>query len=181
MALVVRNSTTGIKTEYASWEQSAHTILNGKRFTKNMPRMMEIRYLDNGFDMKTEVYGRICDIRVDALKQAMGIPKLDCSDIRPSDMTLLRTFQTICKATPEDDYITDVQRFVLKSRWFRVFDADGNILETDANTLRKHLRAGARIDIEYHMNYIRVVGTGEEVPCGNPIVRKITIRVPAEN
>lgn len=181
MALVVRNSTTGIKTEYAPWEQPAHAILNGKKFMKSMPRMMEFRYLENGSDMKTEVYGRICDIRVDALKQAMGIPKLDCSDIRPADMTLLRTFQSACEATPEDGSITDVQRFVLKSRWFRVFDSAGNILETDIDTLRKHLRAGTRIDIEYHMNYIRVVGTGEEVPCGNPIARKITIRVPFTN
>lgn len=181
MALVVRNSTTGIKTEYASWEQPAHAILNGKRFTKSMPRMMEIRYLEHGTDMKTEVYGRMCDIRVDALKQAAGIPKLDCSDIRPADMTLLRTFQTVCEATPEDGSLTDVQRFVLKSRWFRMFDSSGKMMEIDTDTLRKTLSSGTRIDIEYHMNFIRVVGNGEEVPCGNPIVRKITIRTPVMN
>jgi len=181
MSLVVRNNTSGIKTEYASWEQPAHAILNGKRFTKGMSRMMEIRYLDNGYDMKTEVYGRIYDIRIDALKQISGIPKLDCSEIRPADMTLLRTFQAACEATPEDDSITDVQRFVLKSRWFRMFDSSGKMMETDTDTLRKNLRSGTRVDIEYHMNYIRVVGTGEEVPCGNPIVRKITIRAPFKN
>jgi hypothetical protein len=181
MALVVRNSTTGIKTEYSPWEQPAHVILNGKKTIKIMPRMMEIRYLGDDFDTKTEVYGRVCDIRVDALKQTMGIPKLDCSSIRPADMTLLRMFQAACDATPEEDTITDVQRFVLKSRWFRMFDSDGTLLKTDTDTLRKHLRGGTRVDIEYHMNYMRVVGTGEEVPCGNPIVRKITIRVPIKN
>ena len=175
MALVIRNNTTGTKKEYAPWEQPAYSILKGDNFKKTMPRMMEIRYLEPGADMKTEVYGRVCDIRIDALKQTMGIPKLDCSDIRPADMTLLRTFQKACDAVPSGP-ITDVQRFVLKSRWFRLFDASGKIMKTDADTLRETLRAGTRVDIEYHMNYIRVVGTGEEVPCGDPIVRKITIR-----
>lgn len=176
MALVIRNNTTGIKTEYASWEQPAYSILHGETHIKNMPRMMEIRYINDDCDMKTEVYGRLCDIRVDALKQTKGIPKLDCSEITPSDMTLLRAFQIACNVKYESKQLTDVQRFVLKPKWFRMFDSSGEVLQTGTDTIRKYLKSGTRIDVEYHMNYVRVVGTGDEVPCGDPIVRKIIIR-----
>lgn len=188
MALVARNNETGLKTEYASWEQSAYQILNGKKVTRPMKRMMNIQYLGNGLGTHYEVYGRIEDIRVESLKQSTSIPKLDCSGILPADATLLQMFQATCGSEPRKERST--QRFVLKPRWYRIFNSEGEfcnsegeplfnskgeLLKYDPVSLREVIRPGTRIDIEYHMNYMRVVGMKKEVPCGDPIVRKITI------
>jgi|AntAceMinimDraft_13_1070369.scaffolds.fasta_scaffold00109_37 hypothetical protein len=176
MALVLRNNKTGLKTEYDPWNCDAFDVLKGKKYTREMSRMREIRYLGNDRDMKTETYGRICDVQIGALKQTRGIPKLDCVGIRPADMSLLQMFKTACEDGFCAETLTaDKQRFVLKGRWYRIFDTNGCIVPTDQNTLRKVLTPGRRIDIEYHMNYIRVVGVGEDGTSGNPIVRKITL------
>lgn len=182
MSLVVLNNTTRKRLEYASLDHVAYQLLNGKQEVRKMRHMKEIMYMncsdmDSTYDKshRFEVFGKIENIEVVALKQTKGIPKLDCTGILPADMTLLRTFQSVCGITTSDESIDmGTQRFVMKPKWYRFFIGEKRI-EITPESIRKYLTPGTKIDIEYHMNYVRQIGTSTNRLSGDPLIRKIII------
>lgn len=177
--MYIRNTKTGVKKEFPAWSEDAFMILQGKTQEKEMLRMKEIRYLSGGASADSEVYAQVSGVTVDALKQTTGIPKLDCSDILPADLTLLRVFQGVVGADNEGDSFA--QRFVMKPKWYRILDTNGTVL--NCSDITEVIKPGMKIDIEYHMNYVRIVGPGgypdKGSPCGDPIVRKIIVQATA--
>lgn len=174
MPVIVRNSITGVKVEYPSFSREAYDLINGKRTLKYSPRMVNIQYKHTGTQDKTEVYGTM-KVVICGLKHLKGIPKMECRCISPSDLTFLRAFQSShCDASTLKSAKDDTQRFVLKSKWFRMLDEDGNVIHDSIETI---LRTGLVVNIEYHMNYMRTDSLKSHSPFvySDPIIRKIVI------
>ena len=183
MVLTIRNKKTKAKTHLSPIAESAHSLLCGRKTVKYFNRMKGFEYSSNGASSDTEVYASINNILVTSLKQtAGGVPKLDCCDISPIDSTLLRTFQSVI--APKDastlPFNNTSQRFVLKNKWYRLFDSDGKELVPSSATLARVLSPDTRINLEYHMSFIRSFKDDSGKPNTDPVVRKITILPPAD-
>jgi hypothetical protein len=170
MAFVVTTLATKERKTYSAWDKEASDLIFGDKTFQEKPRLLEIHYGDTGYSgvIEKEVFGRIKNIKIERFMDKKST-RIDCVDILPADLTLLRMFQDSIHAEVSNRK-KNSQRFILKKGWYRFFNKEKEIKDPD---LRKYLLPGKTVTIEYHMNFMSCLE--HRSPSPNPIIRKIIL------